>query len=224
MSAIEPARIKLCGFTRAADVALACDLGVDFLGLIFARKSARRLSLAQAETLRVVMAPQSTAVALFMDNPQAEVAAVVAHIAPHFLQFHGNERDDFCHSFGLPYIKTIAMAGVASLDMQALCARFPHAAAFLLDGHAVGAAGGSGQSFDWSRLPKESPKPLMVAGGLTPENVYGLVRAHRPWAVDAASGVELAPGIKDGDKMRAFIAAVHRANRDRAASTFPAMP
>ena len=148
MSAIEPARIKLCGFTRVADVALACDLGVDFLGLIFAMKSARRLSLAQAETLRAAMAPQSAAVALFMDNPQAEVAAVVAHIAPHFLQFHGDERDDFCHSFGLPYIKTIAMAGVALLDIQSLCARFPHAAAFLLDGHAAGAAGGSSQGFD----------------------------------------------------------------------------
>lgn len=218
MSAV-PARVrvKLCGFTRPGDVRLACELGVDALGLIFAHNSSRRLSLSQAGMLRQAMAPLTCAVALFMNNPRAEVAAVVARIAPHVLQFHGDEEDGFCRSFGLPYIKTIAMGGAQSLDMQATVETFPHAAAFLLDGHAPGAAGGSGQGFDWACLPKDSPKPLMVAGGLSPENVYGLVRAHRPWAVDAASGVELAPGIKDGDKMRAFIAAVQRASHENAA-------
>ncbi|PJK11109.1 N-(5'-phosphoribosyl)anthranilate isomerase [Lysobacteraceae bacterium NML120232] len=216
MTSSEPTRIKLCGFTRAADIALACDLGVDFLGLIFAAKSPRALTCVQAERLRQAVTAPTAVVALFMNNPHAEVAAVVAAVAPDVLQFHGDEDEDFCRSFGRPYIKTMAMGGAQSCDIQAAFVRYRHAWAFLLDGHPPGAAGGSGQGFDWSRLPRGAEKPLMVAGGLTPENVYGLVHAHRPWGVDAASGVESAPGIKDGDKMRDFVAAVRRADHEHA--------
>lgn len=206
-------RIKLCGFTRPGDVRLACELGVDAIGMVFAHGSRRQVSLPLAERLQQAMAPLTSLVALFMNNPAGEVAAVTARLMPHLLQFHGNEEDAFCRSFGLPYIKAVALGGGrAPLDMAALIERWPNAVAFLLDGHAPGAAGGSGQPFDWSRLGERFNRPVMVAGGLDAGNVATLVQHYRPWAVDAASGVELAPGIKDGEKMRRFVAAVRKAD------------
>ena len=207
-------RIKFCGFTRAGDVRMACELGVDAIGLVFAEKSPRRLRVEEARALRAAVSPLVSLVALFMDNPAEEVRETVRILRPTVLQFHGDEDDGFCRSFGLPYIKAVAMGEGAAVDPLALHARWPSAAAFLFDGHVAGEQGGKGESFDWRRLPTEMTKPVMVAGGLGADNVHGLVTARAPWAVDVASGVESAPGIKDGDKMRAFVAEVHRADCD----------
>ncbi|TWI04705.1 phosphoribosylanthranilate isomerase [Luteimonas cucumeris] len=206
-------RIKFCGFTRAGDVRLASELGVDAVGFVFAAASPRRVHATEARTMRNALAPLVDAVALFMDNDGDEVREVIRQVRPTLLQFHGGEDDAFCRSFGVPYMKAIAMRdGHDAIDTVSLRTRYPGAAAFLFDGHAPGGSGGSGQGFDWSRLPRGLDKPCVVAGGLRPENVFDAILATLPWGVDVASGIESAPGIKDGDKMRRFVEEVRRAD------------
>ena len=133
-------------------------------------------------------------------------------LRPTLLQFHGEEDDAFCNRFGLPWLKAVPMGGGAHWDADALQARWPHAAAFLFDSHGQGGAGGSGHVFDWSAIPAGLQRPFLLAGGITPDNVHDAIQATRPWAVDVASGIEAAPGIKDGEKMRRFVAEVRRAD------------
>jgi phosphoribosylanthranilate isomerase len=149
-------------------------------------------------------------VALFMDDEPGLVREVLDALRPTLLQFHGSETDAWCAQFGHPYLKAVAMGdGAAALGQLN---RYPRAAALLLDGHARGAAGGTGQTFDWSLLPEGAAQPLILAGGLDAHNVGAGIRAVHPWAVDVASGVELAPGVKDPARLAAFIAAVHDAD------------
>ncbi len=206
-------RIKFCGLTRVEDVRLACALGVDAIGFVFAERSKRRVSSAQAACLREALDPFVAAVALFMDNDAATVREVVDAVRPTVLQFHGGEDDAFCASFGLPYLKAVAMGGDAQVSGVALAARFPHAAGFLFDSHAAGQAGGSGHAFDWSRIPRDCPRPWLLAGGLHPDNVFDAIRATACWGVDVSSGIESAPGIKDAARMRRFVAEVTRHDR-----------
>ncbi|WP_242106934.1 phosphoribosylanthranilate isomerase [Luteimonas aquatica] len=206
-------RIKFCGFTRAGDVRLACELGVDAVGFIFAANSKRRIAAEEARALRQALTPMVSSVALFNDNPAEEVREVVRQVRPHLLQFHGGENEVFCRSFGVPYMKAVAMgdAGIEA-SLPALLGRYPSAAGFLFDSHASGGGGGSGKTFDWSRIPAGLQKPFLLAGGITPENVFDAVCAVRPWGLDLASGIESEPGIKDGDKMRRFVEEVRRAD------------
>lgn len=204
-------RIKFCGFTRPGDVRLAVELGVDAVGFVFAGGSPRRLDLAQADALRQVVPPLVDVVALFLDNPGREVVEVVRALRPTLLQFHGQEHDGFCRAFGLPYIRTLAM-GAGAPDPLEAAKRYPSASAFLLDGHSPGQPGGRGQPFDWSRVPG-LPKPWLLAGGLDAANVGAAIRQARPFAVDVASGIESAPGRKDGTRMQQFVEEVTRADR-----------
>ena len=204
-------RIKFCGFTRPGDVRLACELGVDGIGFVFSPKSPRRIAAEEARAMRQALAPLVDAVALFQDNSLDEVRDVVRQVRPSLLQFHGGEDDAFCRSFGLPYLKAVAMGD----EIQAphyLQLRWPGAAGFLLDSHVPGGAGGTGRTFDWSLIPKDLQKPYALAGGLTPDNVFDAVTTATPWAVDVSSGIETAPGIKDGDRMRRFVEEVRRAD------------
>ncbi|MGH8455072.1 MAG: phosphoribosylanthranilate isomerase, partial [Nevskiales bacterium] len=161
----------------------------------------------QALAIRDSLPPFVSAVAVFLDAPAEEVSAVLECVRPDLLQFHGREPESFCSAFGLPYIKTVPMTGV---DPVAFAANYPRAAGFLLDSHAPGQAGGSGQGFDWSRAPQDLGAPLILAGGLNPENVADAVRRVRPFAVDVSSGVESSPGIKDAGLMTAFVKGVQR--------------
>lgn len=210
-------RIKLCGMTRAGDVRLACELGVDAVGFIFAAGSPRHLRPREAGALRAAVAPLVDVVAVFRNNTAASVRAAVEQSRPSLLQFHGDENDAFCRSFGLPWIKAVAMGGAGEVDAGALRARYPGALGFLFDSHGAGVEPGRGQGFDWSRFPRATGTPLLLAGGLGPDNVYGAVLATRPWAVDACSGVERGPGIKDAERMRHFIEQVRRADDTGAA-------
>ena len=209
-------RIKFCGLTREDDVALACTLGVDAVGFVFAERSKRRVSPAQAARLRDALDPFVSAVALFMDNDASAVREVVDAVRPTLLQFHGSEDDTFCASFGLPYLKAVAMGGSmrgeATDDGASLVAQWPHASAFLFDSHAAGQAGGSGHAFDWSRIPRDCPRPWLLAGGLHPDNVHDAIRSTACWGVDVSSGIESAPGLKDAAKMRRFVEEVGRAD------------
>jgi phosphoribosylanthranilate isomerase len=203
-------RIKFCGLTRPGDVRLAGELGVDALGFIFVPGSRRALEPSQAAALRVAVPPLTHVVALFMDPDESLVREAVRALRPTLLQFHGREEPAFCERFGLPYVKTLAMGeGVAAAE--ALASRYPSVDAFLLDGHKAGEQGGQGARFDWAHLPT-LPKPWLLAGGLTPDNVFEAVRQSRPFGVDVSSGIEGAPGQKDGERMHRFVKEVRRAD------------
>lgn len=204
-------RIKFCGLTRVEDVVLAAALGVDAIGLIFATRSPRRLDLRQARQLRAAVPPFVAVVALTMDNQAQDIRQIVETVRPTLLQFHGDESPEDCARFGLPYLKAIPMA---QPDRVAeLLHGHDGAAGFVLDSHTAGGAGGSGQTFDWSAWPQDVKRPALLAGGLTPDNVFDAIRAVRPWAVDVSSGIESAPGVKDAEKMRRFVAEVRRADQ-----------
>ena len=206
-------RIKFCGLTRAGDVRLAGELGADAVGFVFAEGSPRRVQAQEARALRQALAPLVDAVALFRNNGVEEIRDVVRHVRPTLLQFHGDEEDAFCRGFGVPYIKAVAMGeGGGHRDARELQTRYPGAAAFLFDAHAEGGHGGTGEAFDWSKLPTGLGKPFVLAGGLTPDNVQDAIAQTLPWGVDVSSGIELSPGIKDGDLMRRFVEAVRRAD------------
>ncbi|MGC1550784.1 MAG: phosphoribosylanthranilate isomerase [Rhodanobacter sp.] len=203
-------RIKCCGMTRVEDALLAASLGVDAIGMVFTARSKRCVSIAQAQAIRQSLPPFVSTVALFMDDEASFVREVLAAIQPDLLQFHGDERDDWCAQFDHRYLKAIAMGeGAAALPRLR---EYPRATGLLLDGHGLGEAGGSGKAFDWSLMPRDLTQPLILAGGLHAGNVAAAIRTARPWAVDVASGIESAPGIKDAERMRAFVAAVREAD------------
>lgn len=202
-------RIKFCGITTSEDAIAAAGLGVDAIGLVFTRRSKRFVDLAHARHIRAAVAPFVSVVALLMDDEADWVAEVVAAVQPDLLQFHGGEIAEQCERFGRPYIKAVPMGTVA--DVAAFAAQHPRAQGFLLDSHAYGAAGGSGERFDWQRFPGNLDRPLILAGGLHAGNVAEALRVARPYAVDVSSGIETEPGRKDLTKMRCFVEAVRAA-------------
>jgi phosphoribosylanthranilate isomerase len=205
-------RIKFCGMTRPGDVRLASELGADAVGFVFAEGSPRKIHPNEARAMRNALAPLVDAVAVFRDNGADEVREVVKQVRPSLLQFHGDEDDAFCRGFGVPYIKAIAMGDALVGDAMALQVRYSGAAAFLFDSHGGGSDGGSGRSFDWSRIPKGLVRPVIVAGGIDSGNVFDAIVRTLPWGVDVSSGIEASVGIKDGDRMRAFVEEVRRAD------------
>lgn len=209
-------RIKCCGITRVEDATRAAALGADAVGFVFTRRSPRFVEPAVAAIIRAALPPFVAAVALFMDDEAGWVREVAAAVQPDLLQFHGTEGAGFCTAFGRRYLRAIAMADDA--DVVAAMAAHPHAAGFLLDGHATGAMGGHGRPFDWARIPPTLERPWLLAGGLNTDNVAAAIRAARPFGVDVSSGIESAPGIKDAARMTGFIAAVRDAERELAGS------
>jgi phosphoribosylanthranilate isomerase len=199
-------RVKICGVTRVEDALAAARVGADAIGLVFVDKSPRHVSLDLAAAICREMPPFVSTVGLFVDVDAAQVRAVLGRVPLDLLQFHGAEAPEFCRQFHRPYIKAIAMREDA--DLHAAARTYPDAAGLLLDAHVADVAGGSGRTFDWSRVPHDLGRPVIVAGGLTPQNVAHAVRQVRPYAVDVSSGVEQKPGIKDARKIAAFIDAV----------------
>lgn len=205
-------RIKICGITRLEDALLACELGADAIGLVMTPSSPRCVPLDRARAIRHALPSFVSAVVLTHDLPARRVAEIVDSLRPDLIQFHGSEDAAFCESFGLRYTKAVGMAG--DVDLREVVAAHPRARGFVLDGHPPGAQGGQGKTFDWSRIPRDLGRPVILAGGLKADNVADAIRAVRPWTVDLASGVESSPGIKDAAKMRAFFAAVHAADAE----------
>ena len=199
-------RIKLCGFTRAEDIRVAVDLGVDLIGLNLAR-GPRKIGLDQAATLAREIPPGVAAVALFVDADEAEILRALAVTRCTVVQLHGQESPELAERLGrrVPVIRAASVASRA--DLQALHG-YP-ADALLLDAAVPGQHGGTGTTWDHSLLAGiDLGRPIYLAGGLTPANVAAAVAAVRPFGVDAASGVESAPGRKDVAKMTAFVHAV----------------
>ncbi|MGV6816454.1 MAG: phosphoribosylanthranilate isomerase [Thiotrichales bacterium] len=206
-------RVKICGITRTRDAKVLVDAGVDALGLVFYPPSSRYLDVAQANEIAAAASAFVTVVGLFLDASPDFVNAVISDVQLDLLQFHGTESQEFCSAFGLPYIKAVAMKSESSF--QGLTASYPDAKGFLLDSHAPGEAGGTGKRFDWSRVPANPERPLILAGGLRPENVREAITSTLPYAIDLSSGVESSPGVKDRGKIEQLMSEVRKADNDR---------
>lgn len=202
-------RIKMCGLTRAQDLQAAVEAGADAIGLVFYAASPRAVTLAQAADLARQVPPFVTLVGLFVNADPAQVRATLAAVPIHLLQFHGDEDDDYCRQFDRPFIKAARVR--PGMDLLQYAGSFPSAQAILLDAFVEG-YGGGGKVFDWTLIPENPGKPIILSGGLDPENVAAAVRRVRPAAVDVSSGIEADKGIKDAAKIRAFVAAVRRAD------------
>lgn len=200
-------RVKICGLTRTEDVLAACALGADAIGLVFYPPSPRAVTVEQARLILKDVPPFVTVTALFVNPTVAEVQAVLTQIpAISLLQFHGDESPAFCRQFGRAYIKAIPMRDEVDLAQQASV--YDDALGLLVDTYKPGVPGGSGESFDWQCLPLSLSKPLILAGGLTPDNVSDAIKQVAPYAVDVSGGVESAKGIKDKHRITAFMKAV----------------
>jgi phosphoribosylanthranilate isomerase len=196
-------RIKICGITRVDDAAMVVSAGVDAIGLVFASRSPRLVEVARAQEIAAVVPAFVQLVGLFLDPDEDDVHRVLEAVPIDVLQFHGKESPRFCRQFGQRYIKTV---GLANLEQpEAVIAEYHDAAAILFDSHAHGEAGGTGRSMDWRYLPDVTHAPVILAGGLRPDNVAAAVETARPHAVDVSSGVESAPGVKDPDLVSEFI-------------------
>lgn len=202
-------RVKICGITRPQDGVAAARAGADAIGLVFYPRSPRFLSVERAREIREALPPFVQAVALFVNADAAQVAQVIGRVHPSILQFHGEETPEFCAQFGVPFVKACRVA--PGVDLLKYLRAFSSASGWLLDAH-VEEYGGVGATFDWSLVPENLERPLVLSGGLTRDNVAIAVRRVRPWAVDVSSGVESAKGIKDAAKIAAFIAEVRNAD------------
>jgi len=203
---VKRTRVKICGITRIEDAAAVVQHGADALGLVFYPKSPRYIDTTRAREIAESVAPLVTVVGLFVNADPDRIRQVIETVPVGLLQFHGDEENDLCKSFGLPFIKSIAMR--EGMDAVSRIDRYPDAAGFLLDAWQPQSHGGGGEAFDWKAVPESFPAPLILAGGLTPGNVTTAITTVRPYAVDVSSGVESAKGIKSADKIAAFMRGV----------------
>ena len=208
-------RIKICGLTREADIDAALDAGADAIGFVLYDKSPRRVSLSRATELARRLPAFVMPVGLFVNAGVSEVSAAVQAIPQLLLQFHGDETPRDCRQHGRPFLRAARMG--LGFDLLDFMKQFTDTQAILLDAH-VEAYGGGGKVFDWSLLPPNVPRPVVLSGGLHAGNVIEGIRQVRPWAVDVSSGVESAKGIKDAAEIRRFCDAVREADAIRAAS------
>lgn len=208
-------RVKICGITRPEDALAAARAGADAIGLVFYPPSPRAVTRERAREIVQVLPPFVSVVGLFVNAQPAEVRAALAALPIDLLQFHGDEAPEECRIYGRPYIKAVAMA--PGVDLQAAARRYVDAAGLLLDTHREGVRGGTGEAFDWSQIPPGLDRPIILAGGLTLENVAAAVQRVRPYAVDVSSGVEVSKGIKDAARIEAFIRGVNSVDSEQAA-------
>lgn len=204
-------RVKICGFTRVEDAVLAARLGVDAIGLVFYPPSPRHVEIEQAVEIVKALPAFVTVVALFVDEQESYIRDVLAQVPVDCLQFHGNESPEACGVYGKRYIKAIRMQN--DTDIAELADIYDDAAGLLLDAFHPAVKGGTGSRFDWGLIPKQCQLPLILAGGLECNNVKLALEKVRPYALDVSSGVELIKGIKDKDKIAAFLSAVHQGDR-----------
>lgn len=186
--------------------------GADALGLVFYERSPRYVTAPEAVSIAAAVPPFLTLVGLFVNASAATVNEVLAKVPLNLLQFHGDESAEYCEQFQRPYLKALRMK--EDLDVLAAMAEHPGARGFLLDAYRPGVPGGTGDPFDWQRVPQDSGQQIILAGGLTPDNVATAIRAARPQGVDVSGGVESSPGRKDPDRVYTFIAAARQAGGD----------
>ncbi|NKI16990.1 phosphoribosylanthranilate isomerase [Spongiibacter sp. KMU-166] len=204
-------RVKICGICREEDARAAVEAGADALGFVFYAKSPRAVTPEQAASIiRGIPAFVST-VGLFVNADLDFISRTAALCSLDLLQMHGDESPEFCAALPRPYLRALRMRD--GLDVTRQAAAYVDARAILLDSYKPGVPGGTGESFDWARIPHQRGFPLLLAGGLHSGNVGAAVASCRPWAVDVSGGVEIAPGQKCPEKISQFIKAVADADR-----------
>ncbi|WP_152389989.1 phosphoribosylanthranilate isomerase [Azotobacter salinestris] len=202
-------RSKICGITRVEDALVAAEAGADAIGLVFYPKSPRAVTLQQAKAIAAALPPFVTTVGLFVNASRYEISEILDELPLDLLQFHGDETSADCDGYRRPYIKALRVR--PGEDIAARCLEYRNASGILLDAYVPGVPGGTGESFDWSLVPRILSKPVILAGGLTVQNVRAAIAQVAPYAVDVSGGVEVEKGVKDAEKIRAFIREVHNA-------------
>ena len=203
-------QVKICGITNIEQALMVQQAGADALGLVIYSESSRYVSIEQAAEIRAVIKPQALAVALLVNAEAAFVEQVIKQVQPDLLQFHGDETPAFCQQFNFPFIRAIRMR--EGLDLNAEVAAYNAEGGFLFDAWSDKHYGGTGHQFDWTRLPQQRDFRLILAGGLRPDNVSQAVVEVKPQMVDVSGGVESSAGIKDPQKVAAFIANAKQAS------------
>ncbi|KFE55730.1 phosphoribosylanthranilate isomerase [Pseudomonas syringae] len=206
MSAV---RSKICGITRIEDALAAVEAGADAIGFVFYPKSPRAVTVQQARAIIAALPPFISTVGLFVNASRCELNEMLDAVPLDLLQFHGDETPEQCEGYHRPFIKALRVQ--AGDDIAASCRLYSKASGILLDTFVSGVPGGTGETFDWALIPDGLEKPIILAGGLTSANVAQAIAQVRPYAVDVSGGVEKSKGIKDHDKIRAFMSAVHGA-------------
>ena len=208
-ASITRVRIKICGITRVEDALMATRLGADAIGLVFYPDSPRVVSIETACKIAGMLPPFVSKVGLFVNATDDDINRVLQAVAIDLLQFHGAETPSECARYSKPYIKAVRMSDEVDVGHEAR--RYAAATALLLDTYVKGKHGGTGESFNWSSVPADIGKPIILAGGLTAGNVANAIRQTQPYAVDVSGGVESGKGIKDAYKMAEFIREVRYA-------------
>ncbi len=208
-------RIKICGITRVQDALDATRAGADALGLVFYAASPRYVDMAVANKIIAALPPFITTVGLFVNAKVEAVHAVLQQVPLDLLQFHGDENAEYCQQFQKPYMKAVRIK--AGVDLLQYASEHRAAKALLVDAYREEAYGGTGHTFDWNLIPQDVPLPIVLSGGLRAANVMQGIQSVKPWAVDVSSGVEADKGIKDINKVIAFIQAVRKADEEHLA-------
>jgi phosphoribosylanthranilate isomerase len=205
----------MCGITTLEDALIAASAGADALGFVFYEQSPRAVTPSQATEIIQKLPPFVTSVALFVDETPSFIEAVIKETQVDLLQFHGEESAAFCEQFNRPYIKAIRMR--EETDLAQLMKVYDSAQGLLVDTYKKGVPGGTGETFNWDWLkaqleamPDEAKKPIVLAGGLTPENVAPSIETVKPWAVDVSGGIEAFPGRKSAEKITQFMQEITR--------------
>ena len=200
-------KIKICGFTNADNAREASLVGVDAIGLVFYEKSPRNVDINSAREIVAALPPFVNRVGLFVNANPSFIDEVLCEVPLDTLQFHGDEEVIDCTQYQMPFIKSVRVS--LDTNVTQIADDFSQASALLLDSYNSHAYGGTGEVFDWSLACVEIELPVILAGGLNSDNVAEAIKQVRPYAVDASSGVESEPGVKDVDKIRAFIRQIH---------------
>jgi len=202
-------RVKICGITKKEDALLASNLGADAVGFVFYKDSPRYIDPINAGKIIACMHPFILRVGLFVNENPEFVNDSIIKSKINFLQFHGDESEEYCNQFNLPYIKAITMKD--DINLLECCKKYKSASALLLDTFSKELRGGTGKVFDWKRIPQNLSLPLIIAGGLNSENIISLIKTVNPFCVDVSGGVEKNKGVKDEEKMKKFMIGVHDA-------------
>jgi len=200
-------RTKICGITRLSDALAAASAGTDAIGFVFYKKSPRYIAPEAARAIIEALPVFVTTVGLFVDESTSYVQSVLAEAPVDVLQFHGKEPEAACIKYNKPYMKAIPMA--PDIDLVGAISQYPKSAAILLDTYDVTLPGGTGRVFNWSDVPQDCQKPIVLAGGLNPGNIKEAIQLTSPWAVDVSGGVEADKGIKNPELIEAFIKGVN---------------
>jgi phosphoribosylanthranilate isomerase len=203
-------KIKICGITNLDDALASADAGADALGFNFYRKSPRWIDPEKAAEIIAQLPPFVMPVGIFVNEREEKIREIQQLACLQAVQFHGDESPEFCQRFGARVIKAFQVKDKESLKNMA----HYHVGAFLLDSYRDGVRGGTGETFDWHlAVVAKTFGKVILAGGLTPENVSEAVKLVQPYGVDVAGGVEKEKGIKDHAKIKKFITEVRRASR-----------